>query len=391
MSHSATIPAELAVYRRLDLAIVSGQGSTITDADGSEYLDLYGGHAAALLGHGHPRLLAALREQSERLLFQTNLVDLPVRDAAVADLGNFIGSGLGAGLDRVFWVNSGAEAIENALRLAFRSTANGTSMRSTVVALTGGFHGRTAAAATITDDSAGWYGFPEPPFQVRRVDPDDPTALAGAIDRSVAAVVIEPVQGIAGARPVPRSTLRAARAACDQHGARWISDEIQCGMGRTGEACSATAAEVRPDIVTLAKGIAGGLPVGAVVTTAAVAESVGYGDLGTTFGGGPLACAMTSAVIRIVNEERLLDRALALEARVREQCIVGPVTEVQGRGLLLGLRTTPPAVEVLATLRQRGILAGGAADPHIVRLMPPLTLEDDAIDRLARELSEVTL
>jgi len=379
-------PRELAVYRRIGVALVSGRGAMVVDTAGREYLDLYGGHAAALLGQGHPRLLAALAAQAEQLIFQTNLVDLPVRDEAIARLGAFIAAGPGAGLDRVFLANSGAEAIENALRLAFLATARGGAPRSAVVALAGGFHGRTAAAASITDGSARWYGFPAAPFEVRRVPFDDPAAISSAIDGDVAAVVIEPVQGVAGAREVPADVLRAARAACDRAGALWISDEIQCGMGRTGEACAATAAGVRPDIVALAKGIAGGFPAAAVVTTDAVAAAVGEGDLGTTFGGGPLAAALIAATIGALEEESLLERARTLEARIRSRCLVGPVRAIQGRGLLLGLRTAIPAAGVLSGLRERGILAGGAADPHIVRLMPPLTLPDEAVDRLAAAL-----
>jgi acetylornithine/succinyldiaminopimelate/putrescine aminotransferase len=389
---AVTAPAarEIAVYRRLGISLVSGRGAIVVDTDGREYLDFYGGHAAALLGQGHPRLLAALAEQSQRLIFQTNLVELPVRDAAIARLGAYIGSGPAAGLDRVFLVNSGAEAIDNALRLAFRATARAGAPRGTVVALSGGFHGRTAAAAAITDGSARWNAFPREPFAVRRVPIDDAAALAAAVDRNVAAVVIEPVQGLAGAREVPAAMLRAARAACDRHGALWISDEIQCGMGRTGEPCAAAAAGVRPDIVTLAKGIAGGFPAAALLTTAEIAAAVGDGDLGTTFGGGPLASALIAAVIDAIESERLLARARALESRIRWSCIVGPVRRIEGRGLLLGLRTRPRAAEVLAELRDRGILAGGAADPHIVRLMPPLVLPDEAVDRLARALEEVS-
>ncbi len=371
---------EFPVYKRLGLEIVEGDGTRVKTRDGRELIDFYGGHAVAALGYRHPRLLEALGAQAERLHFQTNLVDLEARDRACRDLARFAP----AGLDRVFLVSSGAEANENALRLAFRGRD-----RTRVVALEGGFHGRTAAAGACSWGSEEWYAFPRAPFDVVWVPYDDPQAVAGAVDDRTAAVILEPVQGLAGSRALSDELLVAARHATERHGAWLIADEVQCGMGRTGTPFAVEAAGVTPDVVTTAKGLAGGFPAGAVIAPAAVADSLPKGALGTTFGGGPLACAMISVVVETLSEPGFFERVNALGERIRRTCRVGPVLEIQGRGLLLGLRCDRPAGEVLAELRARGILAGGAADPHVVRLMPPLTLGDGEVTALAEALADI--
>ena len=373
---------EMSAYARLDLEIISGDGVVVVDRDQNEYLDLYGGHAAALLGYRHPRLLKVLNEQAERLFFQTNLVEVGTRQRACAALSRFAPEGL----DQVFLVNSGAEAVENALRLAFASTG-----RSRVVALERGFHGRTAAAGAVTSGSAGkWYRFPETPFAVSFVPGDDLAALDQALDSECAALILEPVQGVAGAVDLNLNYLRGASALCAERGVVFIADEIQCGMGRSGRAFAIERAGVTPDIITAAKGLAGGFPAGAVIATEKVAASVTPGSLGTTFGGGPMAAALMECVIQCLEEEALMENAARLEAQVRERCCVGPVSSVQGAGLLLGLRTTRPAKEILGELRTKGILVGGAADPNVMRLMPPLIINDTHVDALAAALQEIS-
>ncbi len=371
---------EFPVYKRLALEIVEGDGTRVLTRDGCELIDFYGGHAVAALGYRHPQMLAALELQAERLHFQTNLVEIEARRRACRDLAHFAP----AGLDRVFLVSSGAEANENALRLAFRGRD-----RTRVVALEGGFHGRTAAAGACSWGSQKWYAFPRTPFDVVWVPHDDSQALAAAVDDDTAAVILEPVQGLAGSRALSRELLETARRATERHGAWLIADEVQCGMGRTGTPFAIEAAGVTPDIVTTAKGLAGGFPAGAVIAPARVADSLPYGALGTTFGGGPLACAWISVVVETLSEPGFLERVAQLGERIRQTCRVGPVVDVQGRGLLLGLRCGRPAGEVLAALRARGILAGGAADPNVVRLMPPLTLGDDDVAALALALADI--
>ena len=372
---------ELPVYPRRDLEIVEGDGARVRTRDGRELIDFYGGHAVAALGYRHPRWLAALRRQAERLHFQTNLVEVEARRRACRDLARFAP----AGLDRVFLVSSGAEANENALRLAFR----GRESRMRVVALEGGFHGRTAAAGACSWGHERWYAFPRAPFDVVWVPHDDPGVLAAAVDDRTAAVILEPVQGLAGSRALSRELLETARRATERHGAWLIADEVQCGMGRTGRPFAIEAAGVVPDLITTAKGLAGGLPAGALIAPAAVAGALPHGALGTTFGGGPLACACIRVVVETLSEPGFLERVAALGERVRDSCRIGPVLDVQGRGLLLGLRCDRPAGEVLAELRARGILAGGASDPNVVRLMPPLTLGESEVATLERALADI--
>ena len=285
-------PYTVPVYPQLPFEPVAGEGVYLLDRDGRRILDMYGGHAVASLGYGHPRLTAAICEQAQRLLFQSNVVPLEIRARAAQALVAFAPPGL----DRVFLVNSGAEANENALRIACRRSGRGR-----VIALEGGFHGRSAACGAVTWGAAErWYGFPRMPFDVSFVPRDDPAALADAMGADVAAVIIEPIQGVAGAVDISHEYLRAARNLSATHGSLLIFDEVQCGVGRSGYPFAADAAGVTPDLLTTAKGLAGGLPAGAVIMTDAIAEELGPGDLGTTFGGAPLACAAIEAVIATI-------------------------------------------------------------------------------------------
>jgi acetylornithine/N-succinyldiaminopimelate aminotransferase len=341
---------------------------------------MYGGHAVAALGYGHPRLVAALQEQVQKLTFQSNLLPLELRARACEALARFAPPGL----DRVFLVNSGAEANENALKMAF-----GKPGKTRVVAVEGAFHGRTAAAAAVTWGSEKWYGFPQKPFEVSFVSPWDPAALAHQVDERTAALIVEPVQGVAGAVDMPAEFLAAARHATRQAGALLIFDEVQCGMGRTGRPFGADYFGITPDIITTAKGLAGGFPAGAVITTPALAAGLKIGELGTTFGGGPMACAAIETVIAVIRDENLLDRVRTLSDEIRRSCVVGPVTAIQGAGFLLGLVCSRPAKEVQAELLERDILAGTSADPRVLRLLPPFILEPEHVARLAAALAEI--
>ena len=370
----------LPVYAHTPIEPVWGEGVTVHTRDGRELLDFYGGHAVALLGYRHPRLLAALGGQAKELFFQSNSVPLAVRARAAERLVHF-GP---AGLTRAFLVNSGAEANENALRLAFRHTG-----RSRVIALEGAFHGRTAAAAAVSWKSQGWYGFPRTPFDVTFVPRRDSDALRTALGPDVAAVIVEPVQGLAGAVDMGAEYLADIRELTRAAGALLIFDEVQCGMGRTGQPFAAQTYGVTPDILTTAKGLAGGFPAGAVLVSDAVVQGLKTGDLGSTFGGGPLACALIEAVIETIEQDDLLPRVRQLSQLIRETCQVGPVTGIQGEGFLLGLRTTRPARAIVDELLTKGILAGTSGDPNVVRLLPPLVLQEAHVQILARALSEV--
>jgi acetylornithine/succinyldiaminopimelate/putrescine aminotransferase len=369
----------LPVYPHAPIEPVRGEGALLYTRDGRELIDFYGGHAVALLGYGHPRLLAALQRQAETLFFQSNVVPLEVRARAARRLVEWGPEGL----TRAFLVNSGAEANENALRLAFRHTG-----RSRVVAVEGAFHGRTAAAAAITWGSAKWYGFPQAPFEVAWVPRGDLDALQAALE-GAAALIVEPVQGQAGAFDLGSPWLSAARELTRSAGAVLIFDEVQCGMGRSGQPFAAQAYGVTPDLLTTAKGLAGGFPAGVLLASDELSAGLREGDLGTTFGGGPLACALIEAVIEAIEEEELLRNVRVLSDRIRATCVTGPVTAIQGQGLLLGLRTTRPAKEIQAELIDRGIVTGTSSDPNIVRLLPPLVLREAHVDSLVAALREI--
>jgi acetylornithine/succinyldiaminopimelate/putrescine aminotransferase len=368
------------VFAQYPIEVVDGRDVWLHTPDGRSILDLYGGHAVAALGYGHPRWLAALERQAREVAFQSNAVPMEVRRRAARKLVEF--SALP--LDTVFFVNSGAEANENALRTACRITGRGH-----VVAVEGAFHGRTAAAAAVTHGSAAWYGYPRTPFDVTFVPRRDAAALAGAITTDTAAVIVEPVQGVGGAFDMGAEYLSAIRRRCDETCALLIFDEVQCGVGRTGHPFAANLYGVVPDMLTTAKALGAGFPVGALLMAPHVAAHLRMNDLGTTFGGGPLACAVVEAVIDAIRQDGLLENVRRVSERVRERCIVGPVTGIQGEGFLLGLRTRVPAKQVQAALLERDILTGTSGDPSILRLLPPFTLREEHVDLLAAALAEL--
>jgi acetylornithine/succinyldiaminopimelate/putrescine aminotransferase len=366
------------VFAQYPIEVVHAEDVWLHTSDGRRVLDYYGGHAVAALGYGHPRWLSALQQQAGSVLFQTNAIPMAVRERAAARLVRFAG----LALDKVFFVNSGAEANENALRLAFKLTG-----RRGAVALEHGWHGRTAAAATVTWGAREkWYGFPGTPFDVKWVSRIDPAMAIAGITSDTACVIVEPVQGLAGAFDIGTGMLHALRARCTETGALLIFDEVQCGVGRTGFPFGANRAGVTPDILTTAKALGAGFPVSAMLLSPTVAAALRIEDMGTTFGGGPLACAIVEAVIDIIESEGLLENVRRMSDLIRQTCITGPVTGVQGAGLLLGLRTSRPAKDIQKELLARNIFAGTAADPHILRLLPPFTLKESHVAMLAEAL-----
>ncbi|HTL93773.1 MAG TPA: aminotransferase class III-fold pyridoxal phosphate-dependent enzyme [Steroidobacteraceae bacterium] len=369
------------VFAQYPLDVVSGNGVWLHTRDGRRILDLYGGHAVAALGYAHPAWTRALSEQAQRCNFQSNAVPMDVRTRAAERLLRFAGGTF----DSVFLVNSGAEANENALKMAFRITK-----RPHVAAVEGSFHGRTAAAGALTWGAREkWFGFPRTPFDVSFIPAKVLEAVATHVTEQTAAVIVEPVQGVAGALDMGAQFLTQLRRRCDEVGALLIFDEVQCGMGRTGYPFAADLYGVRPDMVTTAKALGNGFPCAALLMTPAVSGAVKLDVLGTTFGGGPMACAAIEATIDAIEREELLARVRRVSAYLRERCIVGPVIGHQGAGFLTGLRTSRPAKEVHAQLMQRGILAGTAADPHIVRLLPPFILEEEHIEILRSALESL--
>lgn len=362
-------------YARYPVTLVSGAGSTVVDDDGRRYLDFVSGIAVNALGHGHPALVRALRDAVEGLLHVGNLywtepmVRLAERLAAAT------------GLERTFFCNSGTEACEAAIKIARRARPG----RTRIVAFERSFHGRTLGALSVTGQPG--YRDPFGPLvpEVTFVPYGDRDATA-AIDDGVAGVVVEPIQGEGGVRPAPRGWLAALRERCDASGALLIVDEVQTGVGRTGTFLAVQAEGVIPDVVSLAKGLGGGIPIGAVVARGEAAEALRPGDHGSTFGGGLVAVAAAHAVLDVVLADGFLDgvraRGAHLEHGLRAIAARRPrqVVEVRGRGLMWGVALASPVAPVIGRLREDGVLAVPAG-PDVLRLLPPLIVTDDEIDR----------
>jgi acetylornithine/N-succinyldiaminopimelate aminotransferase len=369
------------VFAQYPIEVARGEGVWLYARDGRKVLDFYGGHAVSGLGYGHPRWVAAMERQARQMTFQTNALPMAIRERAAARLAKFAN----LALDTVFFVNSGAEANENALKLAFKLTG-----RTKAVALEQSFHGRTAAAGAVTWGALEkWYGFPRRPFDVAFTPRNDPTVIERHVDRDTAAVIVEPVQGVGGAYDVGKPMLKALRTRCDEVGALLIFDEVQCGMGRTGAPFAANYHGVIPDMLTSAKALGNGFPVSALMMGRRVASQIKYDDMGTTFGAGPLACAAVEAVIDAIESESLLANVRQVSDYIRAHCLVGPVQGVQGAGFLLGLKTSRPAKEVQAALLARDILAGTSGDPHILRLLPAYILNEGHVDILVDALKKI--
>ena len=373
--------ALLPVYAQMPVRPVSGHGSWLVDESGAEWLDAYGGHAVAATGHSHPHVVRAIAEQAATLLFYSSVVAHPNREALARELARLSPDPLG----RVFFCNSGAEANENALHLARKVTG-----RQGVVSLAGGWHGRTVATLAVTDGAKYEAGALRAgmPLSVR-VPFDDVAALEHAVDGSVAAVILEPVQGMTGARNCSPAFLAAARRLCSERGALLVFDEVQCGVGRCGAFTAAESFGVVPDVLTLAKGLGSGLPIAATITTPEVAAHLAIGDLGSTFGGGPVPCAAALATIEVIEREGLIENAIVVGERLRKGALEAGAVSIQGRGLLLGLRLDRPALEVQRALFRRRILTGTSSDPAVLRLLPPLSFSVEEADLLLEGLREV--
>lgn len=365
---------QLATYAKLPLTLVRGEDCRVWDDQGRVYWDLYGGHAVAIIGHSHPLWVEVLGEQARRLAFYSNVVESPIRAAACRALVEQAPPNL----TRVFLSNSGAEANEVALKLARHHTG-----RSEVVAFEGAFHGRTAGALAVTWERKYREYAPPGLGHTHFV----PWGEVPRLDERVAAVILEPVQSLAGMRTATAAFLHGLRAECDRVGALLILDEVQTAWGRLGSPFAATFWDVRADLITSAKSAAGGFPVGVTLVDDAIAQRAKPGDQGSTFGAGPLACAAILATHHVIRAEGLVARAAAVERHVRQ--VLPDDIEVRGHGCLLGLAFDQPVAPLVAGLRARGFLVGGSDDPRVMRLMPPLTLPLRAVDELAEALREV--
>jgi len=372
--------------------LVRGQGVHLWDADGKEYTDLLAGIAVNCLGHAHPAIVEAVTTQLSTLGHVSNFFTTPAQVRLAEELISLTLPGRPVHESRVFLANSGTEVNEAAFKIARR---HGGGSRPRVLALQDAFHGRTMGALALTHKAAYREPFEPLPGGVEFIPAGDIEALRGALGPDVAALIVEPIQGEAGVRELPAGYLEAARELTEAVGALLIIDEVQSGMGRSGAwmAHHLLAPGVVPDVVTLAKGLGGGIPIGAVVATGEAAALLGPGQHGTTFGGNPVACAAALAVIDTVRSQDLLVRVEQLgSAWVRELAAVDGVNEVRGRGLLIGVGLAeglPPAGEIAATLlAERGFIVN-APRPDTIRLAPPFILSDDDAGAFTTALSEI--
>ena len=357
--------AVMGTYARQPVEFVRGEGTRLWDDEGNEYLDFLCGISVSLLGHCHPAVVEAVREQAGRLIHVGNLfyTEPPMRLA-----GRLSELSLGG---KVFFTNSGAEAIECALKLARKRRAGGD-----FVVLERGFHGRTYGALSATPQEAKQAPFAPLVPGFRAVPPGDPEALLAAVDERTAAVIVEAVQGEGGIHPLESGLLEAARAACDEHGALLICDEIQCGLGRTGALWGFEHAGIRPDVMTVAKGFGGGLPIGACVAKPEVSDVLVPGDHGSTFAGGPLPAAAANAVLDSLDEVRPGVQAKGERLRIGLQ---GLGLDVRGIGLMLAFQAADgPGLVERALAEQRLVL--NATGPDTVRLLPPLNVSEADVD-----------
>ena len=371
----------LDVYKQLSLTVTRADNCELLTNDNRKILDLYGGHAVMPLGYGDTDFLSSVQEQMTNLLFQSNLLPLDIRVQAAENLLKIAPSSL----SKVFFVNSGSEANENALKIACMYTK-----RKKILAVTGAFHGRSAAASAVTwNAKKSWYGFPRLPFDVDFIPRDDLNAARDMINDEVAAVIVEPIQGVAGAYDLSHEFVMALRKGCDKVSAILIVDEVQTGMGRSGNYFAIQNYNIEPDILTMAKSLGGGVPCAALMINQKYSSNLKMGDLGSTFGGGPIACAAINAVIKSIKKNNLLLNVKDLEIKIRETCQVGPIQRIQGKGFLLGLICDRPAHEIQSKLLKKDILTGTSAEKNILRLLPPLVLQTNHVNRLSEALASI--
>jgi len=367
----------MGTYARNPVEFVRGEGCRLWDSEHNEYLDFLAGISVVQIGHGHPHWVEAVSEQAAQLAHVGNLF---YTEPAMRLAERLSKLSLGG---KVFFTNSGAEAVECAIKLARKRKRGGG-----VVVLEGGFHGRTYGALSATPQEAKQAPFaPLVPGFVA-VPRDDPAAVAGAVSDDTAAVIIEPIQGESGIHPIAEDVLRAAREACDRHGALLVFDEIQCGMGRTGQMWAWQHVQVTPDVMTVAKGLGGGLPIGACITAPEHADVLGAGDHGSTFAGGPVIAAGANAVLDVVDEaEQLVEVTDNGETLAEGLSDIG-LEGVRGRGLMLAFEIADaPDVARRLLLEQR--LVVNATGPTTIRLLPPLTVSRDEVDEALERLRSV--
>jgi len=388
------IPSVLPTYSRAPLHFVKGEGSWLIEADGRRFLDLGAGIAVNALGHAHPALVQALTDQANSLWHVSNLYEIPQQQKLADQLVEHTFA------DTVFFTNSGTEACELAVKMARKYWfEKGHPEKTDIITFDGSFHGRSSAgiAAAGTEKMVKGFGPLLPGFV--HLPWNDPEALKAAITDTTGAILIEPIQGEGGIRPLPDADLKALRAFCDEHALLLILDEVQCGVGRTGKLFAHEWAGITPDIMMVAKGIGGGFPLGAVLATEEAASGMTAGTHGSTYGGNPLACAVGSAVMDHVTDPDFLETVRARAGQLR-QSLEGLIAahpdvfeEVRGNGLMLGLKCKTPNIDMVNAGYDNEVITVPAAD-NVIRLLPPLNITEDeisqAITRLDAAASQIT-
>jgi len=371
---------QVPTYAKIPIAIERGDGPYVWDARGTRYIDFYGGHCVAILGHSPKRVVEAIKKQAETLIFYSNIVYNSTRAAAA----RLVAESAPAGLNRVFFCNSGTEANETALKVARKATG-----KSTILAMEGGFHGRTLGSLAVTHGPK----YREPYRTILPPTVFVPFGDARAVQHTlstnpdIAAVILEPIQSMAGVRMADSEYFQNLEAACAANGALLIFDEIQTGCGRTGRFSYADIVGITPSIITLAKSLGSGVPVGAMIVHEDVVPSIESGDQGSTFGGGMLAMAAVVATLETIRDEDLASRALMIERRLVDA--LKPVAvEIRGSGCLLGVEVPGRASDVVGALRSNGLLVGGSGDPNTFRVMPPVNCPESVLDEAIGILTE---
>jgi len=367
-------------YNRSSLRFARGDGAWLTTTDGEKYLDFGSGIAVNTLGHSHPKLVEAITDQAQKLWHVSNLYEIPEQEALADRLCE------NSFADLVFFGNSGAEAAEGMIKTMRKyHAANGHGEKVTLISFAGAFHGRTLGALAAAGNQAYLEGFGPAPTGFVQCPSFDIAALEALIDDTTAGILIEPVQGEGGVRNVGTEFLRALRALCDKHDILLGLDEVQCGIGRTGKLFAHEWAEITPDVMAIAKGIGGGFPLGAILTTREVGRVMQPGTHGSTYGGNPLACRVGSAVLETVLEDGFLANVQDMAVYFRQHLarIIDENSDVfsglRGSGLMVGLECVLPNMEIVTALRGENLLSVGAGE-NTLRLLPPLNIEKTDLD-----------
>jgi acetylornithine/N-succinyldiaminopimelate aminotransferase len=381
----------LQTYRRAPVTFVRGEGVRLFDSEGREYLDLLSGIGVTALGHAHPRLTRAIAEQAQTLIHTSNLFYHPLQGRLAEQLAAL------SGLPRAFFCNSGAEAVEACLKFARRYWYTKKEPRAEIIALDESFHGRTFGALSVTSDEH--YRAPFEPLVpgVRFVRPDDPAAIRAAASDKTAAIIAEPIQGEGGVRPLAAETAAAIMDACERSGALLIADEVQSGLGRTGFPFYSTVLGLKPHLISVGKALGGGVPVGAALLSEQVAQTISFGDHGSTYGGNLLACRAALCVVEELTSGGLIAQVQQVGRHMADRlaaiAAAHPIVkEVRGAGLMWGLELTRDAAPVVPAALSRGVIVNRTAET-VVRLLPPLVITaseiDEGLSRLEAALDAV--